>query len=551
MLGGLRGSQQRSSTFPREGVGVWPSCRATGCTLDAEVRECGNRGATTPLCHSSPLQHPCRRRRQYRNRWRGIAKATRFRWLCCPDSIPGAAGSNLGYTQRPCPTHASAPLCQDCDDLYIIEYARSKDGEAEGGAGQHAFIVTNDMFRDHIQRNGSDFGAWVKGHIVSYSFVTDAEFVPNPAAMRSVKSALSGAGRTSHTRASGPAPPTGSRSAERGARLQERYGKPARSRGAGTGLEVSTCILSDSDEGGEDEDGDVVAPGASTTAVAGPSVPAAPPASSFDLSSGGPGAPDMQGAVPSTFQPSAAVQALPGAAGTVAPISMSATTAGTSTAPPAHSPGSVSPAMLATTCSAYRKHVVDTHYIGGALPLFWAPAAVVAAAQAVQRLPALPTDREVMRQVFEAAPARLKRSGRTRFTAAVVCDVAPIVGARMFNLAKTALQPRDVGELPPTYAQAAFAASATRCIMGRWLAYLGEHDTTRRQVFSYVTLHRLPQDAGDDPLSPAALEAAETALNERRVTREVFGLPRSDEWAEEARARGVREVRGRAGLLPE
>lgn len=61
---------------------------------------------------------------------------------------------------------------QDYDDSYCIEYARKHKG----------VIVTNDMYRDHIEKHRSQdksVGHWIRTHCISYTFVR-GEFIPNP-----------------------------------------------------------------------------------------------------------------------------------------------------------------------------------------------------------------------------------------------------------------------------------------------------------------------------------------------------------------------------------
>lgn len=61
---------------------------------------------------------------------------------------------------------------QDYDDSYCIEYARKHKG----------VIVTNDMYRDHIEKRRSQDKTvyhWIKTHCISYTFVR-GEFIPNP-----------------------------------------------------------------------------------------------------------------------------------------------------------------------------------------------------------------------------------------------------------------------------------------------------------------------------------------------------------------------------------
>ncbi len=45
-----------------------------------------------------------------------------------------------------------------------------------------AVIVTNDMFRDHVDKhkgNKRELRQWLKAHCLTYTFVND-EFLPNP-----------------------------------------------------------------------------------------------------------------------------------------------------------------------------------------------------------------------------------------------------------------------------------------------------------------------------------------------------------------------------------
>jgi hypothetical protein len=64
---------------------------------------------------------------------------------------------------------------QDYDDSYSIQYAGLHNG----------FVVTNDLFRDHIvnmvgpRERKVAMRAWLRAHQISYSWVRD-EFLPNP-----------------------------------------------------------------------------------------------------------------------------------------------------------------------------------------------------------------------------------------------------------------------------------------------------------------------------------------------------------------------------------
>ncbi len=63
---------------------------------------------------------------------------------------------------------------QDYDDSYSIQYAKKFN----------AFIVTNDKFRDFIEKQLGNQEKlkerkWIKDHSISYTF-NDVEFLPNP-----------------------------------------------------------------------------------------------------------------------------------------------------------------------------------------------------------------------------------------------------------------------------------------------------------------------------------------------------------------------------------
>lgn len=62
---------------------------------------------------------------------------------------------------------------QDYDDSYCITYAKQHDG----------YVITNDLFRDHIKKlNGiekENTKKWIKSYCISYTFVGN-EFLANP-----------------------------------------------------------------------------------------------------------------------------------------------------------------------------------------------------------------------------------------------------------------------------------------------------------------------------------------------------------------------------------
>ncbi|EGZ16263.1 hypothetical protein PHYSODRAFT_560757 [Phytophthora sojae] len=76
--------------------------------------------------------------------------------------------------------HVILTPSQAHDDFYVIDYAVKYDG----------FIVTNDMFRDHVANKRSFHGkrltsSWVRSHCIDFTFV-GKEFMPNPRAMERV-----------------------------------------------------------------------------------------------------------------------------------------------------------------------------------------------------------------------------------------------------------------------------------------------------------------------------------------------------------------------------
>ncbi|POM72502.1 Hypothetical protein PHPALM_10770 [Phytophthora palmivora] len=76
--------------------------------------------------------------------------------------------------------HVILTPSQAHDDFYVIDYAVKYDG----------FIVTNDMFRDHVSNKRTFHGkrltsTWVRSHCIDFTFV-GKEFMPNPRAMERV-----------------------------------------------------------------------------------------------------------------------------------------------------------------------------------------------------------------------------------------------------------------------------------------------------------------------------------------------------------------------------
>lgn len=76
--------------------------------------------------------------------------------------------------------HVILTPSQAHDDFYVIDYAVKYNG----------FIVTNDMFRDHVANKRVFHGkrlstTWVRAHCIDFTFV-GKEFMPNPRAMERV-----------------------------------------------------------------------------------------------------------------------------------------------------------------------------------------------------------------------------------------------------------------------------------------------------------------------------------------------------------------------------
>ena len=391
-------------------------------------------------------------------------------------------------------------LAQDSDDLYMIEYARSKDGDADGRSGEVAYIVTNDMFRDHISAEGPAFGRWVKDHIISYSFVTDDEFVPNPVPMRRFNTAVRRAGATlmrerPHTAVPAtvkpPAPPADTRVPVPRAAAAYGAGPPA------PAVAHSNYVLSDSDE--DDLTGD----GPQATGAAGPAVPAH------------------------------------GSTAVFAPAQLAHRTMTTVVEPQLQPSQALTGVDLTTAVTACRVHVTGGHYIGGALPLH---GIVPPAAAAVLALPRLPDNATVAEEVFRAAPQSLRAGSTGRGMAAMVRDMVPFAGQAMFLRGKEVLSPEQVGSLPQEYALAAFAAGAAKCLMGHWVNYVGRHSTVRRELLSRVIFRRVQGESPEGGLTPALLAATSTAVTKRRTEKWLLENSRSQGWLAKAEAAGVQAV---------
>ncbi|EEY65175.1 uncharacterized protein PITG_16378 [Phytophthora infestans T30-4] len=78
--------------------------------------------------------------------------------------------------------HVILTPSQAHDDFYVIDYAVKYNG----------FIVTNDMFRDHVSNKRIFHGKrltsnWVRSHCIDFTFV-GTEFMPNPRTMERAES---------------------------------------------------------------------------------------------------------------------------------------------------------------------------------------------------------------------------------------------------------------------------------------------------------------------------------------------------------------------------
>jgi hypothetical protein len=89
---------------------------------------------------------------------------------------------------------------QDSDDMYMLDYARGHQG---------SFLVSNDMFRDHVAAARARWGArdavalraWCDTHVISYAWRGD-EFIPNPKKAREAAAAECGSDSTPSVSAS-------------------------------------------------------------------------------------------------------------------------------------------------------------------------------------------------------------------------------------------------------------------------------------------------------------------------------------------------------------
>ncbi len=424
---------------------------------------------------------------------------------------------------------------QDNDDLYVIEYARSKDSAQEA-----AFIVSNDMYRDHMKSFNTDpsFAAWLKQRLISYSFVADDDFMPGPQAMQRMKEVLSSPGASGGGGASAaPAAPASSAAPP----LNQRY--PAAGAGSGlgagtqspattgSGLLRSTAILPHSDVEDSDDD-DEEGGGASRRGAA----------------SGGSGTHHAGQArhVLGTLE-MASSSAAPGPTGQLAAQSSifeqehSALVRGMSAlmSHPTYA-AEVGPAVV-----KQRIQLPCGQCLGGAAPLHsiimahWAgltpariggsgPAAPPAGGGGGSSGPAVPgsssagpavpsapllTSEQVCERVMSHVPAALGEGSRARATAALVRDGVHALAGDMHALAQGAMAEAGLqGVASHPAAASVFAAAAVEYALTDWLQQLGRDAAARSRVYSCVIMMKVPGEppGGVAQLTPAVLAATMT-----------------------------------------
>ncbi|CCI45548.1 unnamed protein product [Albugo candida] len=112
---------------------------------------------------------------------RCVAFAPNF-WLHSTSKSPSLSGNDAVLLQQLIAKDAAVLTPSHAhDDYYLIDYAIKYDG----------FIVTNDLFRDHIAECRVFQGqtlttAWVRSHCIDYSFLGN-EFLPNALALERLR----------------------------------------------------------------------------------------------------------------------------------------------------------------------------------------------------------------------------------------------------------------------------------------------------------------------------------------------------------------------------
>jgi len=456
----------------------------------------------------------------------------------------------------PCPPSSIHATPQDDDDLYVIEYARSKDT-----AASPAFVVSNDMYRDHMQSYNSDaaFAEWLRSRLISYSFVADDDFMPNPGAMARLRQAAAPAGSISdapaasaynqqypavaaaatsgHGSGAGPhVPATAATSAG-----------PAAPRRAGRrrGTVQSSVHLPDS--GVEESDDEEDERGRSAGSRQGG-------ASRHVL-----GSLEMSPRANRRDEGHSAANSAPRTSFYVAHAAMVRGMA-LVTSSPTYA-GEVGPLVM-----SHRLQLTNGHMLGGAMPLHniilaHLPALTGACLQgqgAVQggssgptvpapaagSGPTVPSSTagpaaasatsagggisaaDLCQRVMSRLPGALGQGSRARASAALVRDGVGALGVELHGLTDSAMREAGLQQLVGNAAAASvFAAAATEQAMADWMAALGSDAQARSAVYSHVLMLKVAgEQAGTvAELNPAVLAATITQVPQGGWQRWVWG----------------------------
>uniref|UniRef100_K3X641 RNase NYN domain-containing protein n=1 Tax=Globisporangium ultimum (strain ATCC 200006 / CBS 805.95 / DAOM BR144) TaxID=431595 RepID=K3X641_GLOUD len=185
--------------------------------------------------------------RQQTDGVRGAIKCVAFApnfWLNAKSSASGvleAEADRVLLSSLVEKDHVILTPSQAHDDFYVIDYAVKYDG----------FIVTNDMFRDHVANKRTFHGkklssTWVKTHCIDFTFV-GKEFLPNSRAIERVHSYIP----------SVPASTTSASVSSPVAAIQQPPSKPLKGSSLANGVRKSSsndeASSDEEDEGGEND----------------------------------------------------------------------------------------------------------------------------------------------------------------------------------------------------------------------------------------------------------------------------------------------------------
>ena len=445
---------------------------------------------------------------------------------------------------------------QDDDDLYVIEYARSKDMP-----NTPSFVVSNDMYRDHMQSYSSDssFAPWVKAHIISYSFVADDDFMPNPQAMKRLRKAVQRGSESSGSSGSGsssqqyqqqyPAAGQGS-----GADQQYQQHYPAAGQGSGAGAcagpsvpdpHMSTVHMPHSDVDDSDDEGARAVPASDGRHVLGSlEMPAAAnrqaPAdhneavhsgmlSSFESAH----AAMVRGMAVLTASPWYAQQVGPAVMQHRIPLPAGGFLGGAAplhTLIMSHMP-SLLPALTGGLGAGQVVAGPSTSALAASAAAGSGPAVPMVSSSGPSYPPldgvaAFASAEQVCERVMGGLPAALREGSRARATAALVRDGVAALGSTLFEQAGAALAGAGMRAVAGnSTAASVFAAAAVEAAVTDWLRDLAQDAAERSKVYSHVIMLKVEGESAGNVahLTPAVLAATMTQVASGAWQQWLFG----------------------------